>query len=131
MFWETVFSALICLGLGLMGGLVFTRLMFLLLLKLISFEVVLTFQFSPPVPLQICLLFFVPIFLVSLLYNLARVQLAKPINLLRAEQFGEREPKTRWLLTLIGFASLTSGYYLAQKVTAPLEALNAFSSQYS
>ncbi len=125
MFWETVFSALICLGLGLMGGLVFTRLMFLLLLKLISFEVVLTFQFSP-VPLQICLLFFVPIFLVSLLYNLARVQLAKPINLLRAEQFGEREPKTRWLLTLIGFASLTSGYYLAQKVTAPLEALNAF-----
>ncbi len=47
MFWETVFSALICLGLGLMGGLVFTRLMFLLLLKLISFEVVLTFQFSP------------------------------------------------------------------------------------
>lgn len=44
--------------------------------------------------------------LLVLLGNLNKVRLSKPIELLHSASAGEREPKTRWLMTLLGVLAL-------------------------
>ncbi len=64
--------------------------------------------------------------ILSLLNNLRHIHLAKPIELLRGGQVGEKEPKTKWILVIIGVAALASGYYIALVTESPLVALNKF-----
>lgn len=52
-----------------------------------------------------------------------RVRLANPIELLRGGQVGEREPKTRWLTTVIGVAALGAGYAIALTTVDPYSAI--------
>ena len=46
------------------------------------------------------------IFLLTLAFNLLQIHLARPVELLRSGKAGERQPRTRWLLTLIGLAAM-------------------------
>ena len=47
----------------------------------------------------------------------------RSIELLHTDAIGEREPKTKWLLTLIGVATLGTGYYLAVTIDNAMDAL--------
>jgi putative ABC transport system permease protein len=58
--------------------------------------------------------------------NLGRVHLSKPIELLYGGNVGEREPKTKWLLALIGIVGLASAYIIANTVADPVAALGWF-----
>ena len=125
MFYETLFTALLSLGIGIAAGILFSKLMILLLFKIISFEV--TFGFEIPLPAvmtTICL--FSGIFLVNFFYNIFQVHLAKPVELLKGGNVGEREPKTRWLMTLIGVLTLGAGYYFAITTKSALTAVYIF-----
>lgn len=125
LFYETLFTSVIALVLGLLGGLLFSKLLFLILLNLLHFNVSLVFTVS--VPALLCTLgLFSCIFLLTLLYNLIHIHLANPINLLRGGQQGEREPRASWLLTLIGVLALAGGYLIALLVKSPLSALLLF-----
>ncbi len=42
-----------------------------------------------------------------------QVRLAKPVELLSGSNAGEREPKTKLLLAIVGVACITGGYYIA------------------
>ena len=55
-------------------------------------------------------LFFTLIFALTLIYNLLQIRLANPIELLHAGSQGEREPKTKWFLTMAGIIFLGIGY---------------------
>lgn len=124
-FWETIFTATISLTVGIIIGLALSKLMFLVLLKLVGFGVPLAFEISTKSITWTFTLFSI-IFALSYLYNLAQISLTKPIELLKGEQMGEREPKTKWFLILLGVLSLGAGYYLAFTIDSPLEALNMF-----
>lgn len=52
--------------------------------------------------------------------------LANPIDLLHAGSQGEREPKTKWFLTMAGIIFLGIGYYIAITTKEPLKALQLF-----
>jgi putative ABC transport system permease protein len=69
---------------------------------------------------------FAAVFFCLLLYNRLQVHLSSPVNLLKGQQKGEREPKTRWLLAMIGVAAMGAGYWLAITVGNPLQALSIF-----
>lgn len=125
LFIETLFIALICLTLGLITGIVLNKLMVLILLKLVKVTVTLKFVLSIKSILATILLFSV-IFLVTLIFNLGSIHLTNPIELLKGGQTGEKEPKTKWLMTLIGIITLGAGYYIAQVVESPLAALGWF-----
>ncbi|NMA60744.1 MAG: ABC transporter permease [Firmicutes bacterium] len=125
MFWETLFIALLGLTVGIISGMILSKLMFLVLLKLIAFNVPLAFEI-PFSSISTSVALFGGIFALSLFYNLGQIQLAKPIELLRSEQMGEREPKTKWLLILIGAISLGAGYYIALITESPLQAFSRF-----
>ena len=59
-------------------------------------------------------------------YNLTQIKLANPIELLHSGNKGEREPKTKILITLIGVAALGGGYYLALTVGDAVSAITMF-----
>ena len=45
-------------------------------------------------------------FVLILLYSLGQIHVAKPIELLHGEKTGEKPPKARWILALIGVVLL-------------------------
>lgn len=122
---ETLYTAILSILLGLGLGMLLSKLMLALLLKLLHFPVAFGFEISP-MALGITALLFAGIFLVTLLLNLGRIRLSKPIELLYEGNVGEKEPKTKWLLALIGLLSLGSGYTIALTIVNPLSALRLF-----
>jgi putative ABC transport system permease protein len=125
MFWETLFAAVISLCVGLVAGILFSKLMILLLFKIISFEV--TFGFEIPIGAVIyTTVLFGGIFILNLIYNISQVVRSKPIELLQGGNVGEKEPKTNWLLASIGAVSLGIAYYIALTTESPLAALQLF-----
>ena len=112
LFFETFIIAAISLGGGIIGGFLFSKAVYLLLLRLIEAPVQWGFFFSGTAALTSVLLFGA-VFLVILSVNLARVHLSSPMELLRGGQMGEREPKTRWGIAVVGIITLGFGYYLA------------------
>lgn len=66
------------------------------------------------------------IFLVILALNLTRVRMNNPIELLRGGNTGEKEPRAKWLMALLGMISLGVGYYLAVTTESPIQAIFIF-----
>lgn len=123
--WETVLSGLIAIGLGLGLGALLDRLMYLLLLNLLHFDVSMTYTFLPRVAVLTGVLF-AGVFLLLLLSNLIQVGRAKPIELLRGGNVGEKEPRVKWPLVVIGLLTLGTGYYLAVTTESVMAALGVF-----
>jgi len=125
MFFETLYVALISIIAGLLLGMLLSKLMFALLLRIVSFPVPLGFSVSS-IGIIVTVLLFGAIYFLALLSNLVQVGKARPIELMRGSQYGEREPKTKWLLALIGVGTLGYGYYIAQTVEAPGQLIGMF-----
>lgn len=119
---ETLFIIVFSLILGVLFGIVFSQLMFLCLVKLLKLKTELTFL-VPMSSIMMTLKIFLPIFILSYVFNVLQIQLSKPIELLRSGQAGEKEPKVKWLFTIVGFLCLGSGYYIAQSIEDPLNAM--------
>lgn len=125
LFWETVYTCLITILGGLLLGILLSKLLLLLLYKLLFFPV--TFGFSVNlVSVGVTAVLFVAIYLVALGRNLLHVRLSKPVELLRGGNVGEKEPKTKGVLAILGLISLGAGYFIALTTTSPLEALTLF-----
>ena len=125
MLYETLIIAVLTLVSGIAIGALLSKFMFLLLLKILNFDVTLKFYISKESILSTMLLF-ISIYAVMLLNNLRQIHLSNPVELLKGGNAGEREPKTKWILTLIGVVSLGAGYYIAVTTENPLSALNLF-----
>ncbi len=123
--WEGVYTALICIGGGLLLGILLSKLFLLLLCAIIRLEVPFGFE-VPGEAVLYTVVGFGSIYLITFLLNLFRLGRVKPIELLKGTESGEREPKTKWLLALVGFVSMAAGYYLSVTVQDPLRALGIF-----
>lgn len=122
---ETLFIAIGCLSVGIGAGILFSKLMYMVFLKLLGFPISFTLSISVA-SMSFTLLLFAGIFLGTMVLNLAHIHLANPIELVTGTAAGEREPKTKWLMTLIGVVSLGAGYWIAVTVKTPLQAIALF-----
>ena len=122
---ETVLSALLSIGSGLIIGVLLDRLMFLVLRNLLAFDVTMTYAFHWQ-SVTWTVIVFAAIFLLLLLANLVQVGRAKPIELLRGGEVGEKEPRVKWPLVVIGLLALGSGYYIAVTTESVIAALGLF-----
>lgn len=104
-FLETFFSAVVAIGGGLVAEIVF---------YVSESGVVST------------ILLFAGIFMLTFIYNLFQIQLAKPVELLHGSSQGEREPKTKKLMAIVGIVTLAAGYYMAITVDNPVTAVLLF-----
>ena len=122
---ETILTAGISILSGLVFGIIFGKLMYLLLLKILHNSVDMQFSVNGTAIVQTVILF-AGIFLLTYLYNILQIQLVNPVELLHGGNQGEKEPKSRWLLVIVGVAALGNGYRIALTTEAPLEALLKF-----
>lgn len=126
MFCETVMIAFVSLIVGIGLGIALNKLLFLVLLKLMG-ESNIPFGFEINWEgLKWTLILFGIIFILILISNLWKIHLSHPIELLHGDQTGEREPKTKLVMTIIGILSMIAGYYLALKVSSPMDAIGIF-----
>ncbi len=123
--YESFFVTLISFVGGLAVGILLDKLMYLVLLKLINAKVSLGFYISKDVILNTLILFGILFFLIFL-NSLRMIHLSKPIELLKGGNTGEKEPKAKWILALLGIIALGAGYYIAVTVKNPLNALTLF-----
>lgn len=124
-FMETIMMFMISMVLGLLLGSVFGQLMFLLAMKLMKMLPTMSFEYNA-INYVTTTLLFAGIFFLTYLYDLKEIHLSKPIELLKGESSGEKEPKTRWLFAILGIVSLISGYKIALTVEDPIEAMAYF-----
>lgn len=110
--FESLYIWLIGTGAGIGFGIVFQKLIMMLAQRLMRLDIAFSFYISRTA-IVYTVLFFGGVLLITLIKNLWRLQVQKPVELLRGGSVGEREPKTRWLLALLGVLSLGGGYYIA------------------
>lgn len=109
---ETLFLYLAGTAAGVLGGALLSKLVLLLLLRLVRFEVTLGFSFSTQGAAETFAAFAL-LFLFLYLRNLNVVRKTSPIELLHAGSVGEREPKSRVFLALFGVVTLAGGYAIS------------------
>lgn len=122
---ETLLTGVVGIGIGLCTGILFDKLLTLLLFWLLKFKVPLGFSISGK-GIVTTLILFGCIFALTLGSNLVNIHLTKPIELLKGGNVGEKEPKSKWLMALLGAVSLAAGYGIALTVKSPLEAFTLF-----
>ena len=125
MFLETIITSIGSLAGGIAAGIIGSKLALLLLLKLLHIPSVLGFYISVK-GIFTCLFMFGIIFLMILFLNLAKIHLSRPVELLRGNNTGEKEPAAKWLMALVGFICLGAGYYLAVTTESPIKAITIF-----
>lgn len=125
MFWETLTVAAVSILGGLLAGIALNKLVTMVLLRILELDVPFGFMVSLPAMASVVVLF-LGIYGATLAYNLFQVWKSKPIELLQSAHRGEAEPRTRWLLALLGLVFLGVGYGIAIWVKNPLEALLMF-----
>ena len=112
---ETVVTAVISIGAGLVFGIIFSKFMYLALIKLLHYDVRMEFEVSGT-SIRYTLILFVAIFLMTLVFNLFQIQVSNPVELLHGGNQGEKEPKTKRIMTVFGVIMLAVGYYIALTV---------------
>ena len=125
MAWENFYVTLISIAGGLVIGIALDKAMFLLIAQVLNEEISLGFFISDKAIISTVVMFCI-IFLLILLNSIRQIKTANPIELLTAGNAGEREPKTKWVLTILGLLSLGTGYYIALAIKNPLTALVYF-----
>ena len=125
LFFEVLYSGGISLLFGLLAGALFSRLMFLVLLKMVGLQVGISLAFSWHA-LGLTAALFTGAFLLTMVFNLLQIHAASPIALMQGSRQGEKEPKTKWLLAILGTLCLAGGYTMALMAETPVEALNLF-----
>ena len=125
MLLETVFVGLACILIGLAAGVLFSKAALLLFMNILRAEPSFGFE-VPAEAAAITVLFFGAVFLLNLLYNTIQVYRAKPVELLKGSSVGEKEPRTNWLIALVGAAALAAGYWIAITTESPLAVVGLF-----
>lgn len=123
--YETVCCALLSLFIGIFFGIIFEQLIYQLIARLVQgvfmFDIYVSFD-----AIRSVILLFVIVYLLIYINDIRQIHLANPIDLLHGSNYGEREPKTKWMMTLMGIACLSGGYWIAVTVQDPLSAFLYF-----
>lgn len=124
-FYEIIYSGVFSIGAGIIVGVIFSKLMFALLLNILNLDTSIPLDISWA-SMGITVILFVLIFIVVIIFNIIKIHRINPIELITGGKKGEREPKSNWFLGLIGLLSLGAGYYLALTIENPLSAISIF-----
>ncbi len=120
--WESLYTALLGIGGGLLLGVLFHRLATIALVSLLKFSIPFSSSLSLPA-MGSTAAFFGFLLLLALALNLLRVRVSSPIELLHGGNVGEKEPRTRWLMAVVGAACLGAGYFIAVTTKDPALAM--------
>ena len=125
MFWESLMLYVIVVLSALVLGLLFARLLFLVLLNMTKMPVDVDFVISLKAVTDM-LLFYGLVTVINLIVNLIQVGKSNPVELMSEERSGERQPRLLFLWALLGVITLGLGYYLAMAARFDSNIFNNF-----
>lgn len=125
LFLEALITTVVSLCLGLVLGVALDKAMFLLITRVIGGDVKLGFFISQKTFTDTGLLFAI-LFLLIYLKSVFTIGTANPIALLQGGNVGEKEPKAKWFLALVGMVLMGIGYYMALTIQNPVAAVEFF-----
>lgn len=123
--WETIYVMLFSLAAGLGLGMALDKMMFLLIGKIIGAQVLFGFFISAKV-IAMTIALTAAIFMLIFLNAIRQIHISNPVALLQDGRAGEKEPKTKWLMSLFGMICVGSGYYIAITTEDPIASIFAF-----
>lgn len=126
LFWESALSSLCAIFGGVFLGILLYKLCALLICRILQVDSVLGFYHVSLTSIVPTILFFLLVYLAAFILNRIQIARLNPVELLQSTHTGEKEPRIKWVLLLIGLLSLGTGYFLAVTTESPLLAVNLF-----
>ena len=123
--WENILTAAVSLIIGIVFGILFSKLAELLAVKLLDGATGFGISIEGK-PILMTVGLFLVIFLLIMARMLVSVYKLRPIEMLRSENVGEKPPKANWIFALAGAVILGGAYYLAVKIIDPTTAMLVF-----
>ena len=125
LFWETLITAVISLGAGILFSIVFYKAAELCMMNMLGGDLSYDFQIFPNAILNTVEVFGI-LFVILFLSSVGRVKFLNSISLLKSENVGEKPPKGNIIFAIIGLVMLGAAYYGAVTIDNPIQALNEF-----
>lgn len=122
---ETFYVAVIAIAGGLGVGILFSKLILMVLYRILQYKESIAFSVNAS-SVELVVITFGVLYLLTLVYNLMQVGLSNPIELLRGGNVGEKEPKTKALSAIFGVGCIVVAYYIALTTENPLKVLGLF-----
>ncbi len=122
---ETITVALIAIVGGIVTGILFSKLSIMLLYKILAVKETVKFEINFSTITNTLIVFGI-LYALTLVYNMMQIKLANPIELLRGGNVGEKEPKSKWLMAIVGVGCLAVAYYISITTQNPLKVLLLF-----
>lgn len=120
--WETLIIAVFSLFVGLLFGIIFSKLAELGLVNMIQGDI----NYSLSVSLGsivMTLVLFGAVFVLLFFNSLRQVRFSSAVSLLKSENVGEKPPKANWFLGILGILILGAAYYIAVSIEDPISAI--------
>lgn len=125
LFWENLILFIISMFLGLLGGILLSKMAELFLTMLIGGEVTYTLRIDMEA-FKDTWIIFTSIFVLIYTKDLFQIRTSSAIALIKSENYGEKPPKANYLLGIAGIIILAVAYYIALSIKSPLTALSWF-----
>jgi len=122
---ETLMYAFVSILTGILLGTVLNKIMLLFLYKTIGQATINGFFISTRALARSLILFGI-IFTICLAYNVSTISLGNPIELLRSNKMGEKEPQVKWITLVVGIVTTAFGYYIALSTKSTMSAVEYF-----
>jgi len=126
MFFENLISDLIQAIFGFILGISFYKLCALLISNILKNEEISGHAAVSPVSLMSTLGLFFFISLLTFTYNSISIKRLNPSELLKSSSAGEKEPRVKWVVFILGLLTLGGGYVIAITIESPLKAIALF-----
>ena len=123
---ENIITHTVSIILGTALGVLFYRLASLIIFKLYKLDVADSVNILCVRALIYTLVIFVIIYALTYIFNCISLIRLKTTELLLSASYGEKEPKIKWIVFILGLAFLGTGYFIALTIEKPMEALAFF-----
>lgn len=123
--FENLFILAIALIVGISLGVLFSKLMEILLINMVGGKNTLDFRIDFKVIFEEIVIYSM-LFAMILFKGVRQVSRTSAIKLFQSNSAGEKPPKARWAVAVIGVILLVAGYVLANIVKDPIFAILAF-----
>lgn len=125
LFAESLITSLASLAAGIGVGVLFSKLTLMIMGKVMGIGTPLDFEISI-MSIKLTSILFLALFAAVLMKNIVSISLSKPVEMLKGASEPEREPKARWILSIIGSVCMIAGYVISIRIKYPLAALVLF-----
>ncbi len=125
MIWESFIVGSVSLISGLFLGFVFYKALELGLLYFIKADVDFKISFNAE-SVKYTVIIFIAVFIILLIKSVISLRHSDALELMKAENTGEKKPKANYVFAFSGAAILIAAYIIALKIKSPLEAITLF-----